>query len=364
MHITSLRTLVATLAGTFVLVVAAPVLAASPQFSNGKQISTDSPFAAAQVITDAFSNKSVYGKLQGATPVDIYTFTSTRDGEQTIDLMERKQTAPGKTFVDPVLILADPTTETEAAQINLPSPGDAYHYALITQIDSRSYTEPALLQKYSVIQEQTLNLKKDKTYYLVVVPSTSSPDVNPYVIKFGTSKSWTASDVVTHFSSWFRLETGNYANSSPFAFNAGVFGLILMLLGLAGLVGLLIAQEVYALFSGKSKAAGYLLIKMQPYARAIVWIGLWLLAIGAYVVFSRYGWVGIPFVLSLLFVVILINMLYLTFKLSRRVEQLEVSKKEAVIPFDLRKRWFFSSMVSLFSYGAFIVYFAIYLIAK
>jgi hypothetical protein len=346
------------------LVSAVPALAAAPQFSTGVQISSDNPYDNAQPISDIYATTAIYGKLQGDTPVDIYSFTPDKDGTQTIDLMERQQTAPGTTYVDPVLILVDPTSETQAAEINLPTPSDDYHFALLTQISARSYTEPVLLQKYSVLQEQTLNLQKGTKYYFVVVPAASSGPVDPYVIKLGTSTTWGVSDFFKHFGSWFRLETGDYAGSSPFVFNLGVLGLILMLLGLIAMVGTLILQETYALLANKAKSAGYLLIKMQPYSRVVIWVSLWLVAIGAYVLFGRYGWVGIPFVLTLIFVPILVNMLYLSFNLSRKVGALEVSKKEATIPFALRKRWFFSSLVSLFSFGAFITYLAIYLIGK
>jgi len=207
-------------------------------------------------------------------------------------------------------------------------------------------------------------LVKGKTYYFIVVPASSSSDIDPYVIKLGIEKSWTAADVFTHFSGWLRLETADYAGSSPFVFNRGVTGLLLVLLGIAILIGTLILQETYALLSNRVKTAGYLLIKMQMYSRVLIWVGLALTVIGGTIVGYTYGLVGIPFVLSLLYLIILINMLYLTFALSFRIEQLEVTKKEATIPFPLRKRWFFSSLVSLFSYGAFVVYLAIYLIAK
>jgi len=61
----------------------APALAAGPQFSNGQQISTTDPYSTAQSIssTTVFSSASVYGKLQGTTPVDIYKFTPDKSNQ-------------------------------------------------------------------------------------------------------------------------------------------------------------------------------------------------------------------------------------------------------------------------------------------
>jgi len=364
MHNTHLRAGLIAVLGVFFTGLA-PALAAAPQFSTGVQISQGTPYADAQVIPNVLTDKSVYGKLQGETPVDIYSFTVDHDGSQTVDLMERQMVTPGVTYADPVLILADPTNDTTADNINLPTPpGDNYHFALMTQISARTYTEPVLLQKYKVLQEQTLTLRKGNTYYFIVVPASSTGAVDPYVIKFGTATDWTGKDFFSHFGGWFRLETANYAGSSPFVFTMGVLGIILMLLGLMAGVGTLLVQETYSLLANKVKSAGYLLIKMQPFSRIFIWVSLALIAIGAYIVFSHYGWVGIPLVLSLIFIPMVANMLYLTFNLSQKVELLEVTKKEATIPFALRKRWFFSSLVSLFSFGAFIAYFSIYLIGR
>ena len=80
--------------------------------------------------------------------------------------------------------------------------------------------------------------------------------------------------------------------------------------------------------------------------------------------FDKQGWVGIPFVLAAIFIVIVANMLYQTLDIGPKVAQLEVTKLEATIPFALRKRYFLSSLVSLFSLGALITFLSMYLSGK
>jgi hypothetical protein len=345
-----------------IILFATPVLAAGPiQFDTGNELALDKPYDTAQKIDNIYQDGAVYGKLEGTTPVDIYTFTPDHDGEQYISIMAHLG-GQGIAQPMPVAVFADPTTATEEAAIQLPLPAAGYHLALLHQLDTPgNYREPFLFQHYSVLAEQTIQLKKDTKYYILVVPSTSGGAVAPYAIKFGTGKVWHFKDLFTHFGSWLRLQTNAFAKTSPFGFNSGIFGYILLFLGLPLFLGTLILQELFALLANKSKSAGYLLIKMQTFSRIMIWVGLWFMAIGAYIVFDRLGWIGIPFVLVLLFLVIVANMLYVTLSLSRRVTQLEVVKKESTIPFDLRKRWFFSTLISVFSIGAFIYFLSLYL---
>lgn len=343
-----------------------PAFAAAPTFDSGAQISTDAPYASAQSAGDVTQDRGIFGKLEGTTPVDIYSVTVPKGVDVSVSLLSHSVQRPGgNSYTDPVLILVDPTSDTQPDSISLPTPNESYHLALIHQESTaQKYTEPALFQSFNVLQQQTVSFREGKTYYLVVVPSQSAAEVNPYVIKFGTGHILSGKDAVSHLGGWLRIETGNYAQSSPFVVKTGTTGLIIVLLGLIGLIGMVLIQEILSLMANRNKPAAYLLIKLQPISRVFIWVGLWLTAIGGYILFSKYGWVGLPFVLCVLFVPVLLNMLYVTFFLSRSITQLEVSKKEATIPFALRKRWFFSSLVSLFSYGAFITYLSMYLIGS
>jgi len=340
------------------LLSASPALASAPQFDKGSQIDQSAPYDTAQVIDGVFQNKEVYGKLGGVIPVDIYKFTAEQDGGEQISIMVADHPAGTD---QPGLLLADPTDATTAQDVSLPLPADNYHFARITPLDNpRAYRDPITFQHYAVLADQAVTLKKGTVYYLVVLPSSSTTS-NPYVIRFGTGSAWKVSDFFTHFSGWWRVQTSNYGDTSPFTFISTMLGTILLMLGLGLLIGVVFIQELYAMLANRAKAAGYLLIKMQPYSRIAIWVNVVLMAIGAFVLFDHTGWYGIPFVLTVIFIIIAANMAYVTFSLSRRVEQLEVSKREATIPFGLRKRWFFSSLVSLFSFGAFIVYFSMFI---
>jgi len=340
------------------LLSASPALANAPQFDTGKQIDQSSPYETSQQINGVFDNQEIYGKLGGIIPVDIYKFTADKDGDQRISFMiNDRPTASDQ----PGLLLADPTDATTADQVSLPLPDDTYHFSRIAPLDNAiAYRDPVTFQHYAVIADKVVTLKKGTTYYLVVLPSTSTSS-NPYVIRFGTGSAWKVGDFFTHFSSWWRVQTNNYGDTSPFTFVVTMLGTIILILGLSLLVGIVFLQELFAILANRAKLAGYLLIKMQPYSRITIWVSTVILAIGSSIVFNHTGWYGLPFVLTVLFIVIVANMAYVTFSLSRRVEALEVSKREATIPFALRKRWFFSSLVSLFSFGAFITYLGMFL---
>ena len=336
-----------------------PVFASTPQFDSGSELSLVNPYGNAQKISDIFTNKAVYGKLQGTTPVDIYSFVPNKDGSQTISLLGSKEKGTGQ----PILILVDPTSATSTDQLSLQMPSSVYHPYVIKQADAgKTYREPALLQTFNLYSQDHIELKKNATYYLVVVNADQSNPIIHYSIKFGDGTSWQGKDLFTNLGSWLRFHTDVYAKTSPFIFNSTVLSLVLFLLGLIVLVGTVILQETFSFLANRSKAAGYLLIKLQPFSRVMIWVSLWFLVIGGYVYFDRQGWLGIPFILALLFVVIVVNMLYYTFKISPRLTKLEVTtKREATIPLSIRKRTFFSSLISLLSLVTFLVMLSIYL---
>ena len=72
--------------------------------------------------------------------------------------------------------------------------------------------------------------------------------------------------------------------------------------------------------------------------------------------FDKLGWIGLPFVMALIFVVIVTNMLYLTLDLSPKLSKLEVTKKEATISLPLRKRTMVSTVISVITLVSFILF--------
>jgi hypothetical protein len=185
-----------------------------------------------------------------------------------------------------------------------------------------------------------------------------------YAIKFGSGQAWTASDVIKHFPSWVRLQTDAYAGTSPFHIVAVAVGFSLMLLGLLLVVGIFALYEVFFFLSGRSKSAAYLLVKMQTYYRVITWVGLWFAAVGAYAYFNHVSWLGLPFVAGICFLVFLITQLISTFRLSPRIADLEVVKREATIPRELSRSIWAVSIVSIISIIPVIILLSMYVTSK
>lgn len=111
-------------------------------------------------------------------------------------------------------------------------------------------------------------------------------------------------------------------------------------------------QELVAWSANRNKASGFLLIKMQPVVRIIQWFSLLIWMVSSWFYMSRFtGWIGVPFVLSIVAVAIFILTLVGTLWLSPRIEKLEVTTREATIPVALRKRWFVYSLITLVLYA-------------
>ena len=350
----------AALLGIMSLFLSGTAFAAAPTISSGVQLNTASPYLGAQTITNIFANKGVYGKLQGTVPFDLYKFTAERDGEQTFTVLLPKGQPTTSALA---AVFVDSTQATQGTELGLPTPSAEYHTSVLTQSSTAStVTDMVLFRQYHIVSQQRIALQKGKTYYLWVLDPQRQ--ATRYAVTLGTGAAWSSRDFFSSFAAWWHLETDSYAGSSPFKVAAGQIGLSILLLGLLMLVGTYLIQQIFALASNRRPVAGFLLIKLQPYSRIIIWLALWFLAIGGYIFFNTAGWIGIPFVLLLLFILVLITFLYETVLLSPRVARLEVVKDEAALPLTLRKSWFFIGFIEAILLIAAVVLLAMYLSAS
>lgn len=336
--------------------------AAGIGFDSGAAINQQAPYENTQTIKNIFEDQAIYGKFSEELSVKIYNFTPSQDGEQTITLWTMPRARNGTAQVtQPYLILLDPTDYTTGSSVGIPLPTDQYHTTPLKEAEANQiYNEPYLFQEYKVASSDTVKLKKDAKYYLVIF-DTSKESAN-YVIKVGNGRVWSLKALAIHLPSWWRIKTDNFSGSSPFHFTSSTLSLLLFILSLAALLGILLVHETLSLQANRSRSAGYLLVKIQSLSRIVIWLSLWFLALGGYSYFNKQQWIGLPFILALLFVPILINMLLLTLKLSPKIANLDTQNKEAIVPFTLRKWLFLSSLVSVLSIGAFLVFTVIYFV--
>ncbi len=349
------------LAALVLLAGATPALAGKPFLDSGAQLDTKDPYKSAQVIPDISGNRAVYGKLQGQTPVDIYTFTPKEDGEQTFGLLIRRSEV--QELSEPTLILIDPTDATTAKDLGIPLPGqeNEYHSAVIKATEKnedtkefRTYNEPVLMEQFALVAEQAVTLKKDTKYYLIVLDPGQRAQY--YAIRLGTQKAWAFSDFFSSFGSWWKVKLGLYGTDSEFSFSVNSLGLLLFWIGFALLMGVWMLHGLFGLLSVKQRSAAYLLVKLQPYARCTIWATLWFMLVGGYIYVRMMSFSGLVFLLTLLFVYTLVVMLITTFKLSPRLMRAEVSKKEAVLPKDDQKFFYVTLILGKLGLVALLVF--------
>lgn len=346
-----------TVLGSFLFAGAA--LAGTPQLDSGAAIDSSNAYGSSQEIHDIYTNKSIYGKVTAESTADIYGFTPDKDGQQTFSLLTRSSSKQGQ----PLLVVMDPTDATKAQNLGLPTPTDKYHAALLETASDTTYYERALFQKFNVTAKQTINLKKDTKYYLVVIEPYGQDAT--YAIKLGdTNSTWGVKDLIHNIPTWWKLQTNAYAGNNPFHLPAGFVGLAVLMLGLIVLAGVFVLEQAFAWLSFRYSTAGYLLVKVQPISRIATWLALWFTAVGMYLYYDRIGWVGIPFILALVFVLVVIAFLIYTIGFSRRMlGKLPVTEEEAVIPKNVRIRLISYFVVNLILLVGFITLFAIAIIA-
>ncbi|HSI20994.1 MAG TPA: hypothetical protein VLA04_04850 [Verrucomicrobiae bacterium] len=328
-------------------------LAVAPQFDTVKDINLEDIYSAPQEITNVFEETGVYGKLDSYA--DVYKFTASQDGEQTIALM-----GVASSKAQPYLVLLDPTDVTEARELGIPVPGEGYHTSLVKPVEGlKVYNETLLFQKYNLYAEERIKLQKDKTYYLIVFDAAS--EMKRYTIRFGDGKVWSGGDLFLHFGSWLKVKADSYGGTSPFDFTPATFGSILFFLSFAILLGMWVIESTFAFLAAKTKMAGYLLIKLQYYGRIFTWIGLWFMAIGGYIYFGAAGWPGIPFILAIVFILMAAVFITRSFVLSPKLMAIEVTKQEAAIPKKLQKLNYLFFVLSVITVGSFLTLLTVHL---
>jgi hypothetical protein len=304
----------------------------------------------AEPVTNVFQNTGVYGKVDNAhSTVDVYTFTAEQDGDQTFTLLGH---APAT--AQPFLVFVDSTDATAVRDLGIPLPSPDYHTALVTATDGQQkYYEPATFEQYNIYAQQHIALHKDKKYFLIVFDP--SRQLTRYAIKFGDAKIWSAKDVFSHPITWLKLKADVYGGSSPFKFTPSTFGAILFFIAFGLLLGLWLIESTFAFLSNRSKMAGYLLIKFQQSSRIFTWVSLWFLALGGYIYFDALGWPGIPFILGLVYILVLAVFLVRTLVIAPKLMKLSVSKQEAAIPLPLQKQLYLMFVLSFITLGGFLV---------
>jgi len=349
------------------LSLASHALAGAPVLDAGNQPDLNNFYANVQATTaDVYSNHAIYGKLQGTTPIDVYSFVPAKSGETQLSLYVRSDEVTSST--NPYLVLIDPTNNTQSQDLGVPLPNTDYHASVITQIDltsPRIYTEPVIMETYDVAAQESVKLTGGKKYYIIVLDSDSTgKHITHYAIGFGTGKAWTAGDFFTSFGSWFRLRTDSYAGTTPFKFNVTATGYFLLLIGLFLMGGAWFLYHLFALLSNRSKTASYLFVKLQNFLPINIWVGLWLIAIGGYLSFVHASWAGIPFALTLVFIPLVVVLLIDTLALSPQVKKVEVKSKEAVLPLLLRKKLFIAFVFEFVLTVTMLVFLAMQIVAK
>jgi hypothetical protein len=317
------------------------IVAAGITRDAGVELNLELPYENKQVITDISNGSAIYGKLLGTTPVDIYKVRVSEDTEQVVSLVAPAGEVQGDSL--PSLLLIDRTDDTQPSglRIPLPDPQDEYHAAQIKPVEGTVIlTEPFLLGQFQKVAEQRISFKKDLDYYLVVLDSGETSKIIDYTIRFGDRATWTAGSTLQNFGTWIAVKANAYGGMNAFTFTVEHFGAVLFVLAFAVLLGLFIIQSIFDFSAGRSKAAAFLSIKLQPFARWITWISLWFLLIGGYIFSGKLSWTGQIFAMTFPVIALLIMSLIQSFKIAPQLMAIEVQKSEASVPMTLRKKQF------------------------
>jgi hypothetical protein len=333
-----IRSLAVSATIAFALTIFTPqVTLAAGMVDNGAVIAEDTtnPYDSARSIGNGFDTKTVFGYFDNRTNgnVDIYTFTASQDGEQTIRLAvpesERKQVE----FYS--LLLIDPTTENEASFASIPVPSDDYQVVNMGLTEATDQSEPLLMEKLVLVGQSRVSLVKDQTYYIVLLgpPVASERSISRYILRVGEGPLWSASELFRQPGVWLQYKLGLFGDSPVYSYTPTVLGGHLALMGLSVWAGFMAVQVILTLMAVKRRAAGYVLVKLQPISRIALPVAAWFTLLGGYLAFMGNGGLfGTSLAVTLAILPAFIVLIVEAFVTAPKLAKVDVASREATIP--------------------------------
>jgi len=245
------------------------------------------------VLDPTATSVALYGALSVPGEIDSYTFTPAQDAEIPIEVLVPVR--PSNTYFMP------------AARI---MPGDILIPAPTS--DRAVFFEPFSVEKLYHGVEQRIAVSKGVTYTVSVFdPRQQTGD---YSLGMGTIEDFKNVHFGALLGKVFSLKVG-LASGEPIPW-LDIFGLFILIAGFIIGLGAVTVIDLHGFLGRKSSYWTEATTRTHKVTKPLIWIGLLLVIIGACITYRVSGFSGVAVFQLLLVIMLILNGLFLSFRVS------------------------------------------------
>lgn len=335
---------------------------AQEQFQFQQNISDQSFYETARPIDDPTTGpRPVYGGLYTPTEIDLYTFTAGADAKIPVEALVPTRYS-NKDFRPTVAVMGR-GIEGSANEI-IPF---TLHSDLLARIipppppgPRERVVEPLSAEAFYRGKSESVQFRKGEVYYVAVY--NLEYRTGDYVLAFGSQDSFSKTSSDNYIAQGLALKFGLAPGKEvP---KADLFGLFLVLAGLVLGLGSVAVIDVLGVLSLRKPKYFDLTVTLSRITKWITWAGVLFIIAGSSLLYHESGSTGVATFQNLFLLLIIINALVMTFKLSPDLYKLQAARKTGAIPRNIKVRTAIHFTVSFISWWGFTFLLAWYLIVS
>lgn len=278
-------------AAAFLLAIAVPASAHRPII----EIAETSP---AEIADPVRASQAVYGRLVEPGEVDVYVFTPESDGEIPVEVLVPVR--PSNAAFRPSFSFGEDAAPQPIE--NVPAP----------EGPRTAIFEPYSVERLYAQSERTFQVRAGVTYRVVVFEPLGH--VGDYALAIGTAEDFSDADYGALIADVARIKLGLVGGrEAPWL---DLLGLFLFMAGFVIGLGAVSVIDIHGFLARRSAYWTEATIRAHKVTKPMIWIGLALALAGAAITYRDSGLSGVGVFQAALASLLVLNGLYLTFRVS------------------------------------------------
>lgn len=274
----------------------------------------------------AIQSQAVYGSIGEEGEYDVYAFEATVEATLPVELLVPIRPANDNFRPSLFIFAKDLPAEKviEAPDLPVEVPFD-YQVAQLRNDHSMGiFSEPFSQERYYKGERLDITVKPNQNYFLVVYEPNST--VGDYSLGIGTEEKFSDVGKFELLKNVFLLKMG-YVGTNP----VSGWDLIGIFLFIAGFIVGLGAVTVIDVLGFRGRHSGYwteATIRAHKVTKPLIWLGLAILILGGLITYRESWFSGVALFQAIIVLILIVNGLFLTFRVSPILLQKEKDEDE------------------------------------
>lgn len=254
---------------------------------------------------------AVYGAVSEPKQYDLYAFVPAESVEIPVQMLIPFRNR-NKDFNPQIAVIAKSAIQTEGEALPFELPPGYQTQVLSPNNNAKKFFEPFSLERYRTIINTSLKVEANQNYFLIVYDP--SGQMGDYALGLGTKEDFSDTSKLGLIKNVLQIKSGLVNNIViPWL---DFIGLFILLSGLVIGLGAVTVIDVHGFMARHSGYWTKATITAHKITKPLIWLGIGLVIIGS-ALFYRNNWLnGVVVFQALLVLALLLNGLFLTFKIS------------------------------------------------